>query len=102
MVETFWRNLPEEWLTFWENLPEGLFLPFAIVLFYWLGRHWTIRAAWRISISFTERVDEFEEKGRDIGAWALRRIRRDVASIPFAMSVTNGLLGAILAALIFR
>jgi hypothetical protein len=102
MVETFWRNLPEEWLTFWENLPEGLFLPFAILLFYWLGRHWTIQAARGTSIRYAERLDELEEKGRDIKEFALRQNLQNVAALSGHAKLTNGLLGAILAALIFR
>jgi len=102
MVETFWGNLPEEWLTFWENLPEAWFLPFAIVLFYWLGRQWTIKAAGDISIRYADRLDELEEKSRDIKEFALRQNLQNVAALSGHAKLTNGLLGAILAALIFR
>ena len=102
MIETFWGNLPEEWLAIWESLPEGVFLPFAIVLFYWLGRHWTIKAAGDISNRYAYRLDELEEKGWDIKEFALRQNLQNVAALSSHAKLTNGLLGAILAALIFR
>jgi hypothetical protein len=102
MIETFWGNLPEEWLMIWENIPEWLFLPFAIVLFYWLGRHWSIQAARGISNRYAERLDELEEKGRDIKEFALRQNLQNVAALSGHAKLTNGLLGAILAALLFR
>ena len=97
-----WESLPGDWLTFWENLPEGWFFPFSVVLFFWLGRRWTIQAAGGISIRYAERLDELEEKGRDIKDFALRQNLQNVAALSGHAKLTNGLLGAILAALIFR
>ncbi len=113
MVETFWEILPEgwlplwekllaAWLPFWENLPEVWFLPFAILLFYWLGRRWTIQAAKGISTRYIETLDELEHKGKDTMEWMLRQNLQNVATLSGHAKLTNGLLGAILAALLFR
>ncbi len=101
MAETFWGNLPEGWLTFWEKLPEAWFLPFAIVLFYWLGRRLTKQAPGRSFIGYAERLEELEEKDRDIEEWMRRQNEQYVAALSGQAKVTNGLLGAILAALLF-
>jgi len=99
---TIWESLPGDWLTFWENLPEGWFFPFSVVLFFWLGRRWTIQAAKGISVGYIESLDELEEKGRDTMEWMLRQNLQNVAMLSGHAKLTNGLLGAILAALIFR
>jgi hypothetical protein len=47
-------------------------------------------------------LETLEKLDLDIKEWALRQTRQDVASIVRVTGLTNGLLGAILAVLIFR
>ena len=47
-------------------------------------------------------LETLEKLGLDIKEWALRETRQDVASIVRVTGLTNGLLGAMLAVLIFR
>ena len=91
MAEKFLELFSNVWL-----------LPFAVPVAYYLGRHWTKQEAVDRSLWVSGRLDEIEEKGRDIKDWMRQRNAENLAALSGHATVTNGLLGAILAVLIFR
>ena len=77
-------------------------LLFAALAGGFLAMWWTVKFSIRGLDSATNDMASAEKSGSDIRKVALLQTRHDIASIVFVLGVTNGLLGAILAALLFR